>query len=327
MRRKTTKHHRKSRESVLRVRVYTKRTIWFGFLKFTKNLVKLACVLGLIAAAGWGVWRGIEHAFFKNPDFRLKVINLNANPVIDELGIAAAAGIDLTKTPNLFEIDIREITRKLRALPEITDASVERHPPSTLFVRVIPRAPVAWIRCPEEGLTEVRQTGAMLVDGKGIAYPCPPRLTESAAALPVIELTRSMEHPVQPGQKIWHNDLEHCFLLLDAAREADQESLRWIDTIHQVNAWSLLVKTRQGTEAIFGLGDHARQIESFRAALDHAAEKGYTLDTINLIPKYNIPITTRDATPPKATPVPLENLPSGSGNRRSRDLDKILNRN
>ena len=88
--------------------------------------------------------------------------------------------------------------------------------------------------------------------------------------------------------------------------------MQWIESIRPVNDWSLLLVTRQGTSATFGLGDHERQIESLRAALDHAGEKGYLIDTINLIPKYNIPITLRDeAAPPKAIPV-AENLPAGA---------------
>ncbi len=328
MKRKTTKHHRKSHQSVLRARVITKRTVWFGFLKFTGRLIKLACVLGLLAGAGWGAWRGIDHAFFKNPDFRLRVINLNPNPVIDEFGVASVAGIDLTASLNLFEIDVKEVERKLSALPEITEAHVERHPPGTLFIRVIPRTPAAWISCKEAGLTDVRRVGAMLVDRKGVTYPCPELLADSSATLPVIELPSSAEHPIKLGEKITHPELENCFNLLDAAKEEDPECLRWIDSIRQVTPWSLLVKTRQGTSATFGLGDHARQIGSLRVALDHAGEKGYTVDTINLIPKYNVPITVRDeAPPPKAKPVSESELSGGGNTRRSRDLDKILNRN
>lgn len=327
MKRKTTKHNRTSRQSILRARIVTKRTVWFGFLKYSGKILKIVCVLGLIAGAAWGVRRGIEHAFYKNPDFRLKIISLNPNPVIDEIGVATAAGIDLTQAPNLFEIDVNEVTRKLNALPEIADARVERHPPGTLFVSVMARPPVAWISCPDAGLSQIRQTGAMLVDLHGFAYACPPLLTESAASLPVIELPLSAEHPIKSGASIQQSELQHCFHLLEAAREADSDSLHRIDSVRQVNAWSLMVKTHQGTVATFSLGDHARQFESLRAALDHAGEKGYSLDTINLIPKYNIPITIRDETPPKAKVVSADESPDNGKNRRTRDLHKILNRN
>jgi hypothetical protein len=328
MKRKTTKHRRHSPQSVLQVRVYTPRIAWFGFLRLAGTLTKIACVLAVIAGIGWGVWRGIQQAFFKNPDFRLQVLDLNANPVIDELGVVAAAGIDLAASPSLFDIDVRDVADKLRKLPEITDVRVERHLPGTLMVRVIPRSPKAWISCPAAGISEVRRTGAMLIDPDCVAYPCPPLQLESASALPVIELPAKGDSPIKSGEKIKHPELEYCLMLLDSAREADPDAMKWIESIRPINNWSLEMVTRQGTSATFGLGDHDRQIESLRAALDHAGEKGYVIETINLIPKYNIPITLRgEPAAPKAVPVAEPSPGDTLRERRERDLNNLLQRN
>jgi len=329
MKRTTTKHRRHSHHRVLEVRVMSPRIAWFGFLKLAGKFTKLACVLAALAGIGWGVWRGIQHAFYQNPDFRLQVLDLNANPVIDELGVAAAAGIDLSANPSLFDVDVQEAERKLMGLPEITDARVERHLPGTLMVRVVPRSPKAWISCPAAGLSEVRRAGAMLVDANGIAYPCPALQAESAADLPVIDLPLSADYPVKAGKRIQQPELEYCFLLLDAARAADPDAIHWIESIRPVNGWSLQLVTKQGTAATFSLGDHERQIASLRAALDHAGEKGYLIETINLIPKYNIPITLRGEAehPPQAVPVPATAPSGGNQNRRARDLNNLLQRN
>jgi hypothetical protein len=305
------------------------RIAWFRFLAITGKIAKTACVIAAVAGIAWGVWRGIQHAFYQNPDFRLQVIDLNANPVIDELGVAAAAGIDLTANPSLFDIDVKQAAAKLNALPSITEARVERHLPGSLVVRVVPRLPKAWIARPAEDAAGTRRAGGMLVDQNSIAYPCPALQLEAALPLPVIELPAADTPPITAGEKVEHPALGYCFMLLDAARDADPESIHWIDSVRPVNDWSLLLVTRQGTQATFSLGDHARQIESLRAALDHAGEKGYVIDTINLIPKYNIPVTLRDgkAAPPKAVPVAPEETPDGGQARRSKDLSTLLNRN
>ena len=324
-RRRTTKPNR-SRPQVLEVRVMSPRIAWLCFLSCAGKLVKLACILAVTTGIGWGVWQGIQRAFYKNPDFRLQVIDLNANPVIDEAGIAEAAGIDLTAS--LFDIDVEMVTAKLKALPAIADARAERHVPGTLMVRVVPRSPRAWVSCPEAGLSKVRRAGAMLVGQDGVAYPCPELQLESAMKLPTIQLPVSEKSPVTAGRHLDHPELAHCFRLLDSARDADPEAVHWIESVQQVNEWSLQLVTRQGTAAIFGLGDHERQIRSLRAAMDHSSQKGYSISTINLIPKRNIPITLRDeAAAPRAIPVPEPGPAEIREDRRARDLSTLLNRN
>jgi cell division septal protein FtsQ len=327
MKQKTTRNRRHNRQSVLEVRVMSPRIAWFGFLKLLGGLAKTACVLAVLTGIGWGVWRGVKHAFYQNPDFRLHVIDLNNNPVIDEVGVVETIGIDLAACPSLFDIDVKEACRKLRALPSITDARVERHLPGSLVVRVIPRSPKAWISCPDAGLQKVRRAGGMLVDHEGVAYPCPDLQAESAAALPVIELPASADHPVIIGSKITHPSLEHCLTLLDSARDADRDAIQWIESIRQANEWSLELLTRNGTTATFSLGDHPRQIENLRAALDHAGEKGYMIATINLIPKHNIPITVREGDAPPRAILVTPKKTADHDSRRNSDLGAILNRN
>lgn len=167
----------------------------------------------------------------------------------------------------------------------------------------------------------------MLVDQFGVAYPCPKLQVAAAEGLPILDMPASDEFAIRAGEPVQHPELQPCLMLLDAARKADPEGIQWIETIRQANEWSLLLETRQGTSATFGLGDHGRQIESLRAALDHAGEKGYLIATINLIPKYNIPITLQGESPPRAIPVILDNEEEPPSVRRARDLSTLLQRN
>lgn len=324
--RQTSKSRNHPRSKVLEARVMSPRIAWFGFLKFTGSLAKFALLLALVAALGWGVWLGVQRAFYKNPDFRLQVIDLNTNPAIDEAGLVEIGAIDVDAS--LFQIDVKAVQAKLLARPEIADAKVERHLPSTLVARVTPRVPRAWLTCPEVGFSNIREVGALLVDENGIAYPCPPLQLETAESLPVIELASLAEFPLTPGKTITHPELAHCFRLLDSACEADPESPQWIDSVKQVSEWALLLTTRDGTTATFGLGDHDRQINSLRAAMDHSSQKGYAISTINLIPKYNIPITLQsEVVAPRAIPVAEPTEAEIRENRKARDLNNLLNRN
>ncbi len=324
--RHTSKPRRSHRSNVLEVRVMSPRIAWFSFLKLAGTLTKFTCILAVLVGMGWGVWQGIQRAFYKNPDFRLQVIDLNSNTVIDESGLAEVTGIDITGS--IFNINIDQVVAKLKARPEIADARAERHLPGTLVVRVVPRAPQAWLSDLSSGLAETRHVGSMLVDHDGIAFPCPVLMLDVTANLPVILLPRSESNPIKEGQVVNQPELQHCFHLLEAASKADPEAVHWIESVRQANAWSLELVTRQGTVATFGLGDHDRQIATLQASISHASEKGYSIGTINLIPKYNIPITVRnEPAAPRAITIPEPTPGDVSKDRRARDLSSLLNRN
>jgi hypothetical protein len=324
--RHTSKVRRHQRSKVLEVRVMSPRIAWLRFLGFLGGMTKYALILAAVTGIGWGVWQGIERAFYKNPDFQLKIIDLNANPVIDEADLAEMIGI--SPPPSLFDINVAEVTTKLNALPGISEARAERHLPGKLMVRVVARTPKAWIACPDAGLLALRRSGGMLVDRAGVAYPCPALQLEGAMNLPMILLPQSGNFPITAGQPVTHPEFAHCCRLLDSASAADPESLHWIDSVKQVNAWSLVLVTRQGISSTFGLGDHERQIQSLRMAMDHANQKGYSIATINLIPKHNIPITLRsESAAPRAVPVAEPTAQEIQEDRRTRDLKTLLNRN
>ena len=304
MRRKTTKTRRRKQPSVLEVRVMSPRIAWHGFTRMLGGFVKLGLLLAILGGIGWGVWRGIQHTFHHNPDFRLQVIDLNTNPVINEAELIAIAGIDLTVDTSLFEVDVSDTRDRLEAMPAVVEARVERHLPGTLVVRIVSREPQAWIAETGSDLSQVRQKDSLLIDQEGHLYPCPERQLEDALHLPIILLKENEEHPLLADQTLDHPELDRCIRLLGAAREADAESPKWIESIRQANDWSLRLVTREGTSATFGLRNHPAQIEKLRAALDHAGQKGYVIDTINLIPRFNVPITVRgQKAPPRAIPV------------------------
>jgi hypothetical protein len=62
--------------------------------------------------------------------------------------------------------------------------------------------------------------------------------------------------------------------------------------------------------------------------MEHASGEGYVIGTINLIPKHNVPVTLREEkAAPKAVPVSEPTAEDLRKDRRSRDLNKLLNRN
>ncbi len=320
--RRTSKTRRRPSTSVLKVRVMSPRIAWLGFIKCLVRTGKLAFLAAGAGLIGWAGWHGVQRAFFENPDFRLQVIELNANPAIDEPALVETAGIDLNAS--IFKLDIADITRRLKDVPALASVNVERRLPGTLSIRVAARTPRAWLACPEAGIPQERKPGGLLVDASGVAFPCTALQFGTAGDLPFVILPARGGDPITPGKHVDHKELQRCFALLDAAA-ASQPPLP-IDSVRQANDWSLALITRDGVQATFGLGDHARQLANFRAALDHFARNGETIGTINLIPKENVPVTVRsEAVPPRAVPVEEPSAGDVIRERRSRDLENLLN--
>ena len=307
---RTTRTHRRQQQNVLHLRVSSPRIAWFGFLKIASHVGKFAAILAFLGGVGWLVWFGLDKALFKNPDFRLQVLLLNENSVIDELGVAEVAGIDLAEKPSMFHIKARDVAKKLKALPEVKDAEVELNLPCTMLVEVKHRSPQAWVVCSATGEKLERKVGGILVDENYVAYPCPEKQFSEAAKLPIIDIPQQENNTIRIGEKLHCKELERCSSLLHAVKNEDPSGVRWVQMVRQSREWALELQTREGTVATFGLDDHSRQIRNLRGALDHAAGKGYTIETINLIPKYNIPITVKEdaEAPPRAIIVSPESL-------------------
>lgn len=327
MRKHTSKNRRhRHHVKVLKSEVMSPRIAWLNFLDFLKILTKIAAVIAILFAIGYGVRGAIQYTFHQNPDFRLQAIRLNANDVIDESRLVEYLAIDLNA--NIFDFDINAMARKLLEIPAVENAKIERELPGNLVFHVRTRKPKAWIACPEEGILTSRNIDQLLVDQNGFIYPCPEQQLELALHLPMIRVKTDSKYPILKGATLKHPEYRRCVQLLDSFRAIFPDDIRIIETIYQVNPWSINLSTRSNTTATFSLDDHSRQLDYFSQALHHAQKKGYDIETINLIPKQNVPITIRGkVTPPRAIPVKDNSANNNAGSRQNNDLKSLLNRN
>lgn len=280
----------------------------------------------MLFGVAYGVRQAIEHTFHQNPDFRLQAILLNQNDVYDESKLAEQLDLDLTA--NIFDFDVAKLQEQLLDNPAVVSARVERQLPGTLAFRIMTRKPVAWISCEAEGHTKTRAPDGLLIDHSGFTFPCPELQLQKSVDLPVLVLSSDPEHPVEIAETLEHPELKHCMQLLNAFRAVYPEDISMIDKIEQKAEWSMNLTTRGGTVATFGLGSHERQLDYLGRALRHAGKKGYVIETINLIPKRNVPITvTENSVPPRAIPVPEPDSLDDDQSRQARDLNSLLNRN
>jgi hypothetical protein len=319
---KRTTRIRHSKELTrLQVNVLSPRIVWFGFLRACRRTLKLAVLGALAVAAVWGGRELIQKGLVENKEFRLQVIELTPNPAIDERRLVKVAGIDIDGS--LFDCDAEKIEGALRALPELSSASVRREFPGTLVVEVTAREPYLWVGSTNQEIQPRDPEQGLVVDRQGIAFHCPRALYARTELLPLIQLGEGGE-PLEPGKPVVHPEFERLRRLYQVACEEIPAAESWVYLLRQNREWSLELVSRDGTEACFGLGDHPRQMKDLKSALDHAQARGQRIASINLIPERNIPVKLF-AGVPRAILID-EPAPAAAPDRRARDLNDLLNR-
>ncbi|WP_035612186.1 FtsQ-type POTRA domain-containing protein [Haloferula sp. BvORR071] len=321
---KRTTRVRHSKELTrLQVNILSPRIVWFSFLKSCRRLFKFAMMVGLGIGLFWGIRELIHRGLVDNKEFKLTAIELTPNAALDERLLIKVANIDIKGS--LFQCDPDKIESILRALPEVAGASVRREFPGTLVVEVIAREPYAWVSGTDRNIPARDPDKGLVVDRLGFLFHCPEPMESKAAMLPVFQLGEGGE-PLAAGKRIEHPEFERLRRLYQVACRQMPGSEAWIYALRQSRVWSLELESRDGTTATFGLGDHERQVATFKDILDHAREAGDQIASINLIPERNIPVVLRGDAPPRAI---LINEPGPAvvpRDRRSRDLQNLLNR-
>lgn len=320
---KRTTRVRHSRELTrLQVNILSPRIVWFTFLKSCRRLVKFALLVAFGVAAIWGIRELIQFGLVENKEFKLTAIELTPNAALDERRLIKIANIDINGS--LFECDADKIESTLRALPEIAGASVRREFPGTLVVEVIAREPYAWVSGTERKIPARDPEQGLVVDRMGFVFHCPEPMVSKASMLPVFQLGDGGE-ALAAGKRIAHPEYDHLRRLYQVACREMPGAEAWIYSLRQDRSWSLEIVSRDGTRARFGLGDHERQVNDLKAALDHARLQEQQIASIELIPERNIPVVLRGDAPPRAILID-EAGPATAPNRRARDLQNLLNR-
>lgn len=320
---KRTTRVRHSKELIrLQVNVLSPRIVWFGFLKACRQTLKVAVLVSLGVAAVWGIREMIQKGLVENKEFKLQAIELTPNPAIDERRLIKVAGINIDGS--LFDCDADKIEKALRALPELSAASVRREFPGTLVVEVIAREPYVWVAKLDQDVPPRDAGKGLVVDRQGIAFHCPPALLAEAELLPLIQLGTGGE-PLVAGKPVVHPEFDRLRRLYQMACQRIPGAEGWVYALRQNREWSLELLSRDGTTACFGLGDHERQMNDLKSALDHARERAQQIASIELIPERNIPVTLRGGGVPRAILVD-EPVPASAPDRRTRDLNDLLNR-
>ena len=249
--------------------------------------VKWGGVAIMLALIVFGGYRGVQHLFLKNEKYNLQEIDLHTNGHLDHASVVDLAGIDLKA--NIFAVDTEKVRDTLIALPEVIDCVVERRLPGTLKIKIEERIPILWIECESLGFSG-RRDGGILVDENGITFPCERAVWSEVIDLPVVVVKVAKSEDFQHGSKTTHADLLRALNLVKTFYTADARE-EWLpEQVDIINNYSIEVISNDGSNAVFGMYDHKRQLDDFVTIREHSLKAKRKIEHINLIPRKNIPV-------------------------------------
>lgn len=142
-----------------------KKSSWapiFGLAGSAAGLVLRAFPLLLVTGSFCGLFLGVRHLLYADPQLSVKEIVVSPAPA---LSTGRRQDLD-TKLmgKNILKVDLKKIAAELQANPEIQSAKVERQMPSTLQIEVVSRKPVAFVQFVSSGLYGAVSEDGMILD-------------------------------------------------------------------------------------------------------------------------------------------------------------------
>ncbi len=245
-----------------------------------------ALVLAMIVAVGTGLHFGIafalDHVLYKNPRYALQEIVVEPRDRFSARLIRQAAGLELGM--NLWALNLPQIARDLESIPNVASAKVERHFPDKISITLTERVPVVKI----EGINiDLDTKETFYLDHDCVVLK--PRPDEATPPLPqVVGLT---DAELEPNTKLDRPILNHALEILDGINNSELRTLIDVTRINLGNPLSITMETHQGMTIIFRLDYIDQQLQRLQQIVDYADKQQRPLQTVDLTPDVNVPIT------------------------------------
>ncbi len=263
--------------------------MFFGFCLF----ILLGGGLGGVV---FGAKRALNALFFENPDYAVKNIEVSVDGKLTRDAVLQAA--KLTDGINIFSVNLPQIQEKLGKLPQVEESHIERILPDKVAITIRERRPVAWLM-PEASAGSFNFNNAYLVDRRGILLKTK-TLVPEYLTLPLI--IGANVNGCLPGQPVEADEVKAALEILRASSEILPGRLQF-QTIDVSKGYALVATDKQHTSITFRPDQIEEQFHRLEPILNYCEHNSKELQTVNLVPQRNIPVTFVQAAEPVANPV------------------------
>lgn len=257
-------------------RALSRRIGWVLLLAGSLATAALVTSIGMDAILG--------ALLYRNADFTLRRFVIEPPNKIGKGELVAASGVRIGQ--NVLQLSLDEVRGSIEKIPHVASVRVERHLPDTLYFFVEERRPVALLApVPSAGMQLAQPM--YYIDSRGFVLK--PKPGEKLMSLPVICGISSDE--VVEGEVINHPDVKAALLFL---REATITSVRDdldCSKIVMEGTGRFQVSTPKGGKIRFRTTYLTEQFERLNVIFEYAENKGRVVQTVDLTPDRNVPVT------------------------------------
>jgi cell division protein FtsQ len=256
--------------------------------EFSRRVGAILLLAGSLATAALVTSIGMDAILgallYRNSDFTLRRFVIEPANKIGKGELVAASGVKIGQ--NLLQMSLDEVRGSIEKIPHVASVRVERHLPDTLYLFVEERRPVALLApTPTAGMQLAQPM--YYIDSRGFVLK--PKPGEKLMALPVIRGISSDE--VVEGEISTYPDLKAALLFL---REASMTTVRdGLDCSKVLleGPGRFVVSTPKGGKIRFRTSYLSEQFERLNVIFEYAENKGRTVQTVDLTPERNVPVT------------------------------------
>jgi cell division protein FtsQ len=283
---RVSNRRQRRQQHLLDVKVRSRSAVQHRNRRVVVWLSKIALVIALAVGAYFGVREGARRFFFDNPDYQLKVINVQTDGTLEREQILKAAGF--REGENVFRVNLAQVRDRLEDLPQVDDVQVVRKLPAEVDIRILERKPIAWISREKEISDPFASDAAFLVDARGVLMKEKELLPEYLG-LPLISGCTS--EALEPGKTVESVEANAALELLRLSAGSFMQTRFQIRQIDASKGYCLLVTDKNHTQVSFGFDQLDRQLKRLEQFLVYCDDSKQELATVNLLVQRNIPVT------------------------------------
>jgi cell division septal protein FtsQ len=257
--------------------------------KWGRTLLGIGAGIALLSGVSWSTHSlmrlVLERFVYQNEKFTLQEIQLDLRGNIVRRQVLEAAGVRAGQ--NLMRINLAEVQKSIQTLPYVAEAQVERVLPNKLILRVTERLPAMMVRGTALGQ---KNEEIFYIGWEGTVMR--PRAGETPQALP--EIIGLRWNDLEEGLRLNRKEINAALEFLKALNQMPLRSVCEVKTIDVSQPMILRVTTTQGYHVTFREDFYSIQLNRLAEIIDYAASRYWLLNTIDLTPSRNVPVTYRE---------------------------------